>query len=69
MTRGEHEQSLVTSVKIKLRALCKLKLIQKLNLSNKRSDVALGNRIHREHENTIEHILIVLNRENINIQV
>ena len=38
-------------------------------LSNKRSDVALENRIHREHENTIEHILIVLNRENINVQI
>ena len=47
----------------------KLILTLELILLNKRSDVALVNRIHREHENTIEHILIVLNRENRNVQI
>ena len=47
----------------------KLILTLESTLSNKRSDVAPGNRIHREHENTIEHILIVLNIENKNVQI
>ena len=34
----------------------KLKLTLESTLSDKRSDVALGNRIHRERRNTIEHI-------------
>ena len=34
----------------------KLKLTLESTLSDKRSDVALGNQIHRERGNTIKHI-------------
>ena len=47
----------------------KLILTLESTLSNKRSDVTLENRIERERENTIEHILIVLNIENRNVQI